>query len=672
MKTKLVAILFCLIPTTLLNAGIQDLLPKPVYYMATEASPKGFVFGDVHLIADCMQQEYGDWIESVGGELHYDAMQTIEVRLVPYIRMVEVNKEEAYHIAIDKYRVVVEAITPKGAYWALQTLKQLADPKRRDTQLEACEIIDWPAFRLRGFMHDTGRGYLAIDELKKEIELLSRFKINTFHWHLTENIGWRLESKRYPQLNDAANYERLPGKYYTLKEVRELVEYCKRHNVNVIPEIDMPGHSASFTRAFGTDMQTPEGMKILKELMDEVCEAFVGTEYIHIGTDEVNITNKEFVPVMVKYLRDKGKKVISWNPGWKYQKGEIDMLHLWSSRGKELEGVPAIDSRYHYANHFDSFADVVGLYNSSIANQRLGNETYAGAILAVWNDRALPTEKDIILQNAFYPSMLALAERTWIGGGEYITRKGTMIDAPGTKEFKDFEDFERRLLYYKKRAFKHEPFAYVKQTNVHWRITDAFANGGDVTKSFPPEQKLQPAYVLEDTVCCTRIATGAGIYLRHTWGSTIPAFYANPQPNSTSYAWTYVYSPKKQTVGAWIEFQNYGRSVFDTPPAQGKWDTRGSRIWINDNEILPPKWTTVDTKVTAEILLGNENFSARPPVRVVLNRGWNKVFMKLPVKEFSSSDIRLVKWMFTCVFVTLDGKDEVEGLIYSPDQNKKD
>jgi hypothetical protein len=177
---------------------------------------------------------------------------------------------------------------------------------------------------------------------------------------------------------------------------------------------------------------------------------------------------------------------------------------------------------------------------------------------------------------------------------------------------------------------------------------------------------------LNDTVCCTRIATGAGIYLRHTWGSTIPAFYANPQPNSTSYAWTYVYSPKKQTVGAWIEFQNYGRSVFDTPPAQGKWDTRGSRIWINDNEILPPKWTTVDTKVTAEVLLGNENFSARPPVRVVLNRGWNKVFMKLPVKEFSSSDIRLVKWMFTCVFVTLDGKDEVEGLIYSPDQNKKD
>ncbi len=671
MKTKLFALLACLMMTTLLRAGIRELLPKPVYYMATEASPKGFIISDVHLIADCLQQEYGDWIKEVGGEIHYDAMLTIEVRIVPYIRMVKVNNDEAYHIAIDKYRVVVEAITPKGAYWALQTLKQLALGKGRNAELEACEIIDWPAFRLRGFMHDTGRGFLSLDELKKEVELLSQFKINTFHWHLTENIGWRLESKRYPQLNENANYKRLPGKYYTLKDVRELVEFCKRHKMDVIPEIDMPGHSDAFTRAFNTDMQTPEGMKILKELLDEVCEAFVGTPSIHIGTDEVNITNKDFVPEMVKYLRDKGKTVISWNPGWKYKAGEIDMLQMWGSGGTELAGVPAIDSRYHYANHFDSFADIVGLYNSSTADQKIGSDAYAGAILAVWNDRPLSTEKDIILQNGFYPAMLALAERTWMGGGEYITRKGTMIDAPGSEGFKAFEDFERRMLYYKKSIFKHEPFAYVKQTNVHWRITDALPNGGEVTKVFPPENKLQAAYVIQDTVCCTRVVTGAGIYLRHTWGTKIPAFYPNPKPNSTAYAWTYVYSPKKQTVGAWIEFQNYGRSEFDAPPAQGQWDTRGSRIWLNDSEILPQKWSTTATKITSDVILGNENFSARTPIRVVLNRGWNKVFLKLPVKEFTTPEIRLVKWMFTCVFVTPDGKDAVEGLIYSPDQMKK-
>ena len=135
-------------------------------------------------------------------------------------------------------------------------------------------------------MHDVGRGYISVEELKREIAMLSCFKVNVFHWHLTENQAWRLESKRFPELNDSVNMTRFPGKYYTLEEARELVEYCKAHQVLLIPEVDMPGHSAAFVRAFGHDMQSPEGMKILKVLMDEVCETFE-VPYIHIGTDEV-------------------------------------------------------------------------------------------------------------------------------------------------------------------------------------------------------------------------------------------------------------------------------------------------------------------------------------------------------------------------------------------------
>ena len=126
----------------------------------------------------------------------------------------------------------------------------------------------------------------------------------------------------------------------------------------LIPEIDMPGHSAAFVRAIGHDMQSPEGMKVLKRLMEEICtEVFPDAPWIHIGTDEVQFTNPSFVPEMVAHVRGLGKKVISWNPGWAYRSGEIDATQLWSYRGKAQPGIPAIDSRFHYINHFDAFGD---------------------------------------------------------------------------------------------------------------------------------------------------------------------------------------------------------------------------------------------------------------------------------------------------------------------------
>ena len=141
--------------------------------------------------------------------------------------------------------------------------------------------------------------------------------------------------------------------------------------------------------------------------------------------------------------------------------------------------------------------------------------------------------------------------------------------------------------------------------------------------------------------------------------------------NHTAYAWTWVYSPIKQTVGAWIEFQNYSRSEKDLAPKQGTWDYKGSRIWINEKEIAPPVWTATHTELSNEIPLGNENCVVRDPIPVELEKGWNKVFLKLPISKFSLPQVRLQKWMFTCAFVTLDGENAVEGLIYSPDKQMK-
>ena len=206
---------------------------------------------------------------------------------------------------------------------------------------------------------------------------------------------------------------------------------------------------------------------------------------------------------------------------------------------------------------------------------------------------------------------------------------------------------------------------------MRWRITDPFPNEGELTRSFPPEKSLQAQYTYEGKNYGTHDAIGAGIYLRHVWGPQVPGAYKDPQPNHTAYAWTWIYSPKTQDVGAWIEFQNYGRSEMDLPPSQGKWDYKESRIWVNDQEITPPVWTATHREKSNEIPLGNENCVSRKPTPVHLEKGWNKVFMKLPVGTFNTPEVRLVKWMFTFVCVTPDGEKAVEGLVYSPDKQLK-
>ena len=644
-----------------------SLLPKPQLYKDTG---KNFTMGKVKLSTPVLRPEWEVFIMNAGGEIVEHSSSVIEVELVPSIEEARLNGAEAYRLSVSNKRIKIEAVTEQGVYWAMQTLRQLERKKGKRSSVAGCEIVDWPAFRIRGFMQDVGRSYISMEELKREIEILSRFKINVFHWHLTENQAWRLESKIFPMLNDSVNTIRMPGKYYTLEEARDLVDFCKKHQVLLIPEIDMPGHSAAFVRAFRHDMQSPEGMKILKLLLDEVCETF-DVPYLHIGTDEVEFTNPHFVPEMVAYVRSKGKKVISWNPGWHYKPGEIDMTHLWSYRGKAQPGIPAIDSKFHYLNHFDVFGDIVALYNSRIYDQAEGSEDIAGTILALWHDRLIDNEWNLVIENGLYHNMLAIAERAWRGGGtEYFDGLGTILPPEDTEAFKEFADFEKRMLWHKEHTFKGYPFAYVKQTNVKWNITDAFPNGGDMDKVFPPEQELKDIYHYNGNTYGVRQAIGAGIYLRHVWGDMVPAFYADPKENHTAYAYTWVYSPKDQEVGLWAEFQNYSRSEMDLAPLPDKWDYKGSRIWINDREILPPVWTATHKVKSYEVPLGNENCVGRVPLAVHLNKGWNKVFLKLPIGKFKMAETRLVKWMFTAVFVTPDGERAVEGLIYSPDKQK--
>lgn len=582
---------------------------------------------------------------------------------------------EGYKLSIGANTITIQAVSATGVIRAAQTLRQLAEASGGKA-IPGAEVTDWPAFKLRGYMHDVGRSFISFDELKKEIDLLSRFKVNVFHWHMTDNQGFRFESKRYPQLNQASAMTRFAGSFYTQAQCTELEAYAAERGVIVIPEIDMPGHSKAFQAAMGFAMNSDQGRPVLKELLDELAAAFPLTPYIHLGCDEAG-TTADFVNEMSKYVKETlGRKCLVWNPisGVSISRSNlpyIDMTEMWSTSGRKIDGLPNIDCRYNYVNHFDVFADLVGIYKSNIYYTDKGNAEVAGAITALWNDRLTPGETDIIAQNNLYANALATAERGWMGGGrEYIETGGTRLPSSG-KEYEEFADWERRFLYYKSTWLKDEPIPYVKQTNVRWRITDAFPNGGVASTVFPPEtctdEVLPESFSYNDATYGSSIATGAGIYLRHTWGTTVPAFFASPQTGTTAYAWTYVYSPSAQTAGALIEFHNYGRSENDKAPDNGNWDRKGSRIWVNGTEVAPPTWSNAGKSIGSEVALGNENFPARKPITIQLKAGWNKVLLKLPY--VSANGIRLNKWMFTFVLTDPTGTNALDDVVYSPSQS---
>ena len=535
---------------------------------------------------------------------------------------VPLNEGEAYRLTVGSDGVLLEATTEKGLWNGRQTLWQLSATGR----IPRCEILDWPSFRVRGWMMDVGRTYVSMEELSREVDLLSRFKLNVLHLHLTEREAWRLESRIYPQLNAPESMTRMPGLFYTQEQMRALDAYCRERGVTLLPELDMPGHSDAFERAMGFGMQTPQGKKVVKDLLDEAMEVFT-SEYIHIGTDEVDFTDPSFVPEMVAHIRSRGRKALSWNPGWPYAPGEIDGMQLWTSRSRPQEGVLAVDSRLHYINHYDLFGDIIGLQTSRVGDLEEGTEQMAGSILCLWNDECYE-QGPMLRDNNLYANALALGDRAWRGGGwQYYRDFGTILPPEGEAR-EDFLDFENRLLSFRGTVLSEVPFPYVRQGNAYWELSPVYPNGGALTAVFPPEEGAWET---------SRFVTGSGIYLRHVWGPEVVAgAIENPQPNSTVYARARVYSKKEQRVGLIFETQNRSRSERDATPLPGEWDRRGSRLWINGVE------------------------EHRPTPFVTLQKGWNTVLVKLPVGKFSNGRYRLVKWMFTCAFTTPDGREAAD------------
>lgn len=646
------------------NAKLTHILPLPQKVQIT--GNKVFrLHRAISVSSDFQSYALQQFFKSEGCTIQENTKVSIKIEKVATPLNIPVPKEY-YKLQICPNNILIQACDTLGILRAVQTLRQIAEGYKNKSALETCIIEDFPAYSIRGFMIDIGRTYIDFEELKKIATNLAKFKVNVLHLHLTENQAWRLECKIYPQLNDPQFHTRQNGKFYTQEQMLELEGLCRSTGMDIIPEIDIPGHSAAFERAMGFPMQSAKGIDALKKLLTELTTVFRHAPYIHFGGDETILTYPSLPNEIIEHIHHLGYKAMAWNRGcFKLEGSGVDLTQMWATRGTAIASLHNVDSRYSYINHTDVFADLVSLYTSNIYYTQSETPQISGELVCLWTDHFLPTDKDIISQNNLYAAVLARNERAWRGGGtSYIEKCGTMIPQEDTSQFKEFVDWERRFLFHKSHTLKDEPIPYVKQTNIRWCITDAFPNEGNKNAVFPPETEgMKSSYNYLGKTYHTSEAIGAAIYLRHTWGSVIPAFYENPLPNHTAYAYTYIYSPIKQDVGAFIEFQCYSRSDADRSPDNGEWDRRGSRIWLNEKELLPPAWTTAGRIVSHEEFLGNENFTARPPYPISLEKGWNKVLIKLPYLK-NNDGIRLQKWMFTFVLVDKEGRNALENIEY--------
>jgi hexosaminidase len=598
------------------------------------------------LISDKTLQKDAVWLKnelrrqglsvSIHDKVQDRSQKTIELRLgkvnVPML------EEEAYHLEVNAEKVLLTANTPHGIYNGLQTLLQLT---RDGATMDACSVTDWPFFAWRGYMIDVGRNYMSTDLLKQQIDVMARYKFNVFHFHPTEDIAWRIAIKQYPQLTAPENMLRNKGQYYSVDEIKDLIAYCKERYITFVPEIDMPGHSAAFKRAMQTDMQSDAGLVIVKNILKELCETY-DVPYLHIGADEVKVTDQRFIPEVTAYLQSFGKKVIGWQPGGNFT--DNTMRQLWMDDNGKITGntnIQYIDSKHLYLNHMDPLESVVTIFNRKIGNQQVGNASALGGTICMWHDRTVAKEEDVLRMNPVYPAMLAFAERIWRGGGQ-----AGWVSNISDGDVPSFTDFENRLLDHKKIYFANKAFPYVKQSNISWNLFGPYKNEGELSKKFAPELSSPDTISLKPYTT----AIGGTVVLRHWWAPLINGAIEQPSDSTTWYATTKIWSDEVGEKGFWIGFNNLSRSpATDSPPVDG-WDNKSSSIWVNGKLISPPKWKRGGEKGNSEIPLTDEGYEYRNATKINLKKGWNTVLIKAPVGSFKGKNWQNpVKWMFTFV-----------------------
>ncbi|UKJ08656.1 beta-N-acetylhexosaminidase [Solitalea lacus] len=512
MKTtkKVIGFVFCVIITAFsvkaqTNADRYPIIPKPKQLIAQKGEfviDKGTKINvnskdanlqkAVSFLVDLLEPSTGIKLGSNKGS----GKNVIAFTLDPTL-----ENAEAYRIAITTKNINVRSKTAAGAFRAIQTLRQLMPVEVEQKQAAnvakwsvPCAIIeDAPRFEYRGIHLDVGRHMFPVEFIKKYIDLLALFKYNNFHWHLTEDQGWRIEIKKYPKLTTIGSYreETAVGKtttgtsiidrkydctpykgFYTQDEVREVVKYAQDRFINVIPEIEMPGHALAALSAYPIlgcthgpyDVATHWGVfndvfcprdttfKFLENVLTEVMDLFP-SKYIHIGGDECpkerwktcyhcqtmikekgfkdeHELQSYFIQRIEKFLNGKGRQIIGWDEI--LEGGLAPNATVMSWRG--IEGGIAAAKQQHdvimtpggfcYFDHYQSkdkseplaiggFTNVEKVYSFEPIPTELSADQakyIKGAQANVWTEYIKTSDH---VEYMVFPRALALSEVVW-------------------------------------------------------------------------------------------------------------------------------------------------------------------------------------------------------------------------------------------------------------------
>lgn len=364
----------------------------------------------------------------------------------------------AYKIEVEK-GIRIDYVTDADAFYAITSLIQLIQSGTNSSTIKRCEILDNPQFQWRGLHLDVARHFFKVDEVKRYIDIMAFYKFNTFHWHLTDDQGWRIEIKRYPRLTEVGGYrdstivghynasprvyeKKKYGGFYTQEQIKEVVAYAATKHITVVPEIELPGHARAAIAAYPelscneTFLPVPglwgvfddifcsktETVQFLKNVLDEVVPLFP-SEYIHIGGDEApkerwnhcekckkvmrengladaHELQSYFIQQMDAHLTAKGKKIIGWDEI--LEGGLSTNAAVMSWRGEE-GGIEAANQKHEVVMSPTSYC-YFDYYQSGSASEPLAIGGF------------LPLEK--VYNYSIIPSEMSAEAKRYVLGGQ--------------------------------------------------------------------------------------------------------------------------------------------------------------------------------------------------------------------------------------------------------------
>ena len=577
-------------------------------------------------------------------------VKSIDIKTIP----TDGAPSEQYTLTTKGGKAVIIAQSKQAENWGISTLRQLTN---KDGYVPEVEIVDYPAFPIRGFMHDTGRNFREVALLKKDIDLMSFYKLNVFHWHLTDNPAWRIESHAYPQLNDPKFHTkgRDEGKFYTYDQIREVIAYAKERGVMIIPEIDMPGHSAYFNRTFGFGMATAEGMKILEVCLKEFFKEIPKEDcpYLHIGSDEVHVNDPEgFMAFCEKIVKDHGRIAMAWDPG--LPPADDTYCQIWRSQvsdllKKEPYPRPYIDSYMGYLNNSCPFVNTSRYFLHYACTANGANDKARGGIICLWNDVNVDDQTKLLPHNGMPEGAAAFAERFWVGGEGYGLEIEDLIPSPDSKAHKDLVDFEKRLIYHRDNFLADYDTRWVANASQPWRVTVPAVKG-------TPMSQMRWTKAWGGVIDLHALAAANKVELK---------------PHMEAWLETEIYVERDTVITAMVGFESPARSnrISDGIGKQGRWEA-GGQLFVNGIEIFPSfDWHEPEKyryhfntwgHPGGEIPYTDEQlFWTRTPSRIPLKSGWNKI------RLHSSRLFNINNWVAAFIPVSIDqnGKlSEAKGL----------